>query len=89
MLAGAKEVKIHGSYVPINAEIVALGNVSAHADAAEIVDWLRAFSTPPKITFVTHGEPAAADALRLKIKDNLGWEAEAPEHLETVELIGA
>lgn len=83
MLAGAKEVKIHGSYVPINAEVVALDNLSAHADAAEIMQWLRGFQEPPLRTFVTHGEPAASDALRLQIKDRLGWSAHAPEHLET------
>lgn len=88
MLAGGKEVKIHGSYVPIHAEVVALGNLSAHADAAEIVTWLRALGRPPKLAFVTHGEPAAADALRLRIKDKLGWTATVPEHLEAVELRG-
>ncbi len=86
MLAGTKEVKIHGSYVPIRAEVVALGNLSAHADASELVDWLRNFEKPPRCTFVTHGEPAASDALRMRIKDELGWEVHVPEHLEKIEL---
>lgn len=86
MLAGAREVKIHGEYVPIRAEVVALGNLSAHADADEIMVWLKGFEKPPRRTFVTHGEPMAADALRLRIQDELGWNAHVPEHLETVEL---
>lgn len=86
MLGGAREVKIHGNYVPIHAEIVALGNQSAHADADEIVAWLKAFEKAPRCTFVTHGEPAAADALRLRIQDELGWEAGVPEYMEEVEL---
>jgi len=86
ILAGAKEVKIHGSYVPINAEVVGLDHLSAHADADELLKWLRRAQRQPKRTFVTHGEPAAADALRLKIKDKLGWQADVPEHLETVQL---
>jgi metallo-beta-lactamase family protein len=86
MLAGAEEVKIHGSYVPIRAEVIALGNLSAHADVDEIMQWLKGFEKPPRRTFVTHGEPPAADALRLRIQDELGWDAHVPEHLEKVEL---
>lgn len=86
MLAGAREVKIHGSYIPVNAEVVALGNLSAHADADETMAWLKALPKPPRRTFVTHGEPAAADALRRRIQDELRWDVEVPEHLETVEL---
>ena len=72
--------------VPIHAEVAALGNTSAHADADELMAWLKAFEKPPRRTFVTHGEPPAADALRLRIKDELGWEVHVPEHLETAEL---
>lgn len=86
MLAGAREVKIHGNYVPIHAEIVSLGNMSAHADADELIAWLKAFERPPRRTFITHGEPAAADVLRLRMKDELGWEATVPEHLDQVAL---
>ena len=86
MLAGAKEVKIHGNYVPLRAEVVALGNLSAHADVDEIMQWLKGFEKPPRRTFVTHGEPAAADALRLRIQDELGWDAHVPDHLEKVDL---
>ncbi len=56
------------------------------ATSDELMAWLKAFDKPPRRTFVTHGEPAVADALRLRIKDELGWEAHVPEHLETVEL---
>lgn len=86
MVGGAEEVKIHGNYVPIRAEIVALGNLSAHADSGELMAWLKGFEKPPRRTFVTHGEPAAADALRLRIQDELGWDSHVPEHLETVAL---
>lgn len=86
MLAGAKDVKIHGNYVPLRAEVVALGNLSAHADVDEIMQWLKGFEKPPRRTFVTHGEPAAADALRLRIQDELGWDAHVPDHLEKVDL---
>lgn len=86
MLAGAKEVKIHGAYIPVNAEVVEIGNLSAHADAGELLDWLKGFKKPPRKTFIIHGEPAASDSLRLKIQDQLGWQTHVPEHLEQADL---
>lgn len=86
IVAGAKDVKIHGHYVPIRAEVFSLNNLSAHADADELMQWLKGFESPPQRTFVTHGEPPAADALRLRIKDTLGWNVHVPEYLESVEL---
>ncbi len=86
MVAGAESVKIHGAYVPVKAEIALLDNISAHADYAETLDWLAHFRSPPRTTFVTHGEPVAADALRLRIQERFGWHCEVPEYLETVEL---
>ena len=46
--------------------------------------WLRQLPTPPAQTFVVHGEPDAADTLRLRIKDQLGWSVRVPQHQETV-----
>ncbi len=86
MTKGAKSVKIHGQYVSIEAEVLNLQMLSAHADADEILNWLRNFQSPPKTTFITHGEPAAADTLRRRIQDELGWACSVPEHHEGVEL---
>jgi metallo-beta-lactamase family protein len=38
------------------------------------------------MTYITHGEPDASDALRLRIKHELGWRARVPEHLEKISL---
>ena len=86
MVAGAKSVKIHGAYVPVEAEIATLDNLSAHADYAETLDWLAHFRAPPRMTFITHGEPPAADALRLRIEERFGWQCRVPDYLESVEL---
>lgn len=86
ILAGAESVKIHGGYVPIRAEVAVINNLSAHADAYEIMDWLKGFRTPPRRTFVTHGEPAAADALRHHIEEELGWNCRVPDYLEETRL---
>jgi metallo-beta-lactamase family protein len=39
--------------------------------------------------FVTHGEPEAADALRLRIERELGWNATVPDWLQAVDLHAA
>jgi len=82
MLAGAKTIKIHGDYVPVRAELYNLSMLSAHADSDELLRWLRGFATAPRETFIVHGEPAASDALRLRIKDELGWSSHAAEQGE-------
>ena len=82
--SGADAIKIHGQYVPVRAEVVKLDGMSAHADYLAIMQWLRAFKRPPKCTFVTHGEPAAADELRRRIEETLGWTVRVPEHGEKV-----
>lgn len=86
MLHGAQTVKIHGEYFPVRAELHNLSMLSAHADSDEIMRWLRAFQRPPKETYLVHGEPEAADTLRLRIKDELGWSCRVADDLEKVEL---
>jgi len=83
---GARSLRIFGRDVPIAAEVVQLASLSAHADADEILTWLGSAPRPPRMTFVTHGEPAAADALRRRIQHELGWVARVPQHGEIVEL---
>ena len=84
MLAGAPTVRIHGEDVRVRAEVASLDNYSAHADAAEIVAWLQTARTPPRQTFITHGEPDAADALRWRLEHELGWRCRVPDYLENV-----
>ena len=86
LLAGARSLRIFGEDVPIRAEVVSIESMSAHADADEIMAWLRAAPAAPTATFVTHGEPAASDALRARIKRELGWQVRVPEHGETVDI---
>lgn len=86
MVGGADSIKIHGAYVPVRAEVKNLDMLSGHADAGEILRWLRGFKSAPKMTFITHGEPAASDALRRRIEEELKWPCTVPEHGQQVEL---
>jgi metallo-beta-lactamase family protein len=83
LLDGAENIKIHGEYVPVRSEIAYVSNLSAHADYQEILTWLKNFDIPPKTTFITHGEPSAADALRRHIEETFHWETIVPEYLES------
>lgn len=83
MIEGATEVKIFGEYVPVKAQISHLEGFSGHADANELMGWMRGFGHAPRQTFVVHGEPKASDALRLRIADELGWPVRTPEHFAT------
>jgi len=86
MVAGIDRIKIHGEYHDVRAEVATLHMLSAHADADEIMHWLGRFESSPKQTFIVHGEPDAADALRHRIEEELGWSVVVPEHNETRDL---
>ena len=85
LVGGAKEVKIHGEYVPVRAEVANLDSLSAHADREQLLAWLGALPAPRRV-FVTHGEPVAADSLRLAIEERHGWPVTVPDYLESREL---
>jgi metallo-beta-lactamase family protein len=78
LLAGEPVIRIHGDDVPVRAEVVALPGLSAHADANQLLDWLRTAEAPPRTVYLNHGEPAPADALRQRIERELGWKAVVP-----------
>lgn len=86
IVAGAESIEIHGGHVPVRTEVKNLDMLSGHADAGEILRWLRGFKSTPRITFITHGEPAASDALRLRIEQKLGWRCVVPEQGQKVDL---
>jgi len=86
MLAGAKTIRIHGQEIAVNAQVDMLDMLSAHADAQETVEWLSGFAHAPRRIFITHGEPAAADALRVRIARTRGWDSEVPDYLQEVAL---
>jgi len=86
LLGGARELRIFGEDVPIRAEVVNIDTMSAHADADQILDWMRTAPEAPQQVYVTHGEAAAADRLRTRINRELGWNARVPEQGERVGL---
>ena len=79
LIEGEKQVKMFGQFIPVNARIERLNAMSAHADAGEIIRWLRTFPSAPGITYLVHGEPPAQQALKQRIERELGWNVHIPE----------
>lgn len=85
LVEGARSLRMFGRDIPIEAEVVQLQSFSGHADADEILRWM-ASGPVPRMTYLTHGEPTAADTLRQRVAHELGRPVRAPDHLETVHL---
>lgn len=86
LAAGEKQVKIFGEYVPIRAEVTQILGLSAHADQAGLLQWLGALGRKPEQVLINHGEPDAADMLRRRIDETLGWEASVPQHRDQMDV---
>lgn len=85
---GAQVVTIHGEQVTVNAEIVNLDALSAHADYVEILEWLEHFETYPDQVFIVHGEEKSALALKEKIEAvAAGSKVHVPDSLTTFDLL--
>jgi len=84
--SGAPEVKIFGGYVPIRAQIASLEQFSDHADTSELLEWLHTFPSKPNVTYLVHGEPAAASQLRDAMTKDLGWNVQIAQYMEKVQV---
>lgn len=76
LLEGATELKIYGQYYEVKADVLQMENLSAHADQPGLLDWLSDLKEAPQQLFIVHGEPQAADVLRVKIRDTYGWDSQ-------------
>lgn len=83
---GARELKMHGRYVPVRAEVASVEGFSVHADADELVAWLGTAPRPPEVVYLVHGEPSASQALAARVRSELGWAAVVPRDGEMVRL---
>jgi metallo-beta-lactamase family protein len=84
LLEGARTLKIHGQYVPVRADVVNIQGFSVHADADDMIAWLRQMPEPPQACYVLHGEEESSEAMRDRIDDELGWTAVVPRLGERV-----
>jgi metallo-beta-lactamase family protein len=83
---GTKTLNLFGQTVPVRAEIVEMGQFSAHAGKSELLRWLAGLQATPKQVHLTHGEPAAAQALQQAITEKFKWKAAVARYLDSVEI---
>lgn len=86
MVQSAEEIKIHGQWLPVRAEIADLSMLSSHADSNELMHWLSSFQREPSRVFVVHGEDYASEALRDRIDRELGWNVAVPRQDQSFDL---
>ena len=86
LVDGARDVRIHGQSISVNARIAKIDSMSAHADRGEIMRWLGTFPATPGRVCLVHGEPEPMDALKTLMQQRLGWTAETPQHLQRLSL---
>ncbi|WP_445735613.1 MBL fold metallo-hydrolase RNA specificity domain-containing protein [Mariniflexile sp.] len=79
LLEGDKELKVYGKWVAFKMEVAEIEGLSAHADHAELMDWMGKIKNGPERIFIVHGEKEGAEALQKGIKETYGWEAEIPQ----------
>ncbi|MGB9460102.1 MAG: MBL fold metallo-hydrolase [Candidatus Acidiferrum sp.] len=84
---GAKTLSLYGQHVPVRAEIIQMGQFSAHAGKSELLRWLSDLPAPPKQIYLTHGEPQAAQALQGAIREKFQWKVDVARYLDTVDLV--
>lgn len=85
LVNGARSLRMFGRAVATEAEVARLKSLSGHADVNEILRWIAA-GPAPRMTYLTHGAPAAADTLRQRVARELGRPVRFPDHPETVQL---
>lgn len=83
---GAAQVKMHGRYVPVRAEVVQVDGFSVHADSDDLLAWLTSGPDEPDVVYVVHGEPDGSQTFAQRVRDELGWMAVVPENGEIVRL---
>ncbi len=81
---GAAQLKIHGQYVKVRAEVVEVPVFSVHGDADELLAWLRSAGKVARNIFVVHGEIGSSTVFAARVQSELDACAVVPTAGERV-----
>ena len=85
LLDGAKEVRIAGRRVTVQARAHLFGGLSGHAGQTDLLNWLGSLvSSRPRVV-LTHGEDGPRRALAARIQQQFGLSSDMPAHREVIE----
>lgn len=87
LLNGAKEVKLFGETIEVQAKIENLPGISGHADVNQLTKWVSMFDPKPKRVFIVHGEDKVTEQFAAHIHEELGLDAYAPFSGDTFDLL--
>jgi metallo-beta-lactamase family protein len=82
---GAKFVNILGDEIAVRASVYTINGFSAHADQAELFDWLTFFKNSPRV-FIVHGEEDVAITFGELVEEKFGLRTHVPEKGEVFEI---
>ena len=83
---GLSTIRIHHQTIHVEAEVLAIDSLSAHADSDDLVGWLKQIKIMPRTIFLNHGESSALEALNYRIKNELKWSSIIVDEGQTVVL---
>jgi metallo-beta-lactamase family protein len=83
---GAKYLNLFGQQVPVRAQVMAIGQLSAHAGRGELLRWLSGMKAAPRQTFLVHGEPAALSSFHDAVTNQFHWNVTIPAYLQSFDL---
>jgi metallo-beta-lactamase family protein len=86
LVEGAKDVRILGERIAVQASVHSLGGFSAHAGQSDLLNWLSHMAAGRPKVFLTHGEERAQKSLAGCIDMRFGIKAEVPAYGDVIEL---
>lgn len=83
---GAKNVKIFGEEITVNAEVDYIEAFSGHADKTGLLDFIDTFKVKPKQIYLVHGDEDAQMALADEIDNKFGIPVDIPYRGDVYEI---
>jgi metallo-beta-lactamase family protein len=78
ILEGAKQVKLFGEPIEVEAQIKNFKGISGHADKNGLLKWINAYKVKPSKVFVVHGQDEVCSSFAECLKNEYGFDAVAP-----------
>jgi metallo-beta-lactamase family protein len=85
LVDGATSVRVAGRLVQVRAKTHIFGGLSGHAGQSDLVNWMGSLAPARPRVVLVHGEDGPRAALRGRIKERFGLDAETPAYRETIE----
>lgn len=86
LVDGAKQLKIHGQTIDVNATVHTLNGLSAHAGQNDLLNWFASLGRAKPRVVLTHGENPQREALAGEIEKAYGLKPLLPQLNEAIDI---